>query len=119
MNDIVETDTSLVIVALFDDTYIDDIFLGLTSISGGRVIMLDAMCDAAGISPAIPMFAELLGMGGKKHCKLLFSAVHDPQPAVSLIKQLNDAGIDFVGLKIGEIYTIRLDESVLVDEIDI
>ena len=119
MNNSVKKNLNLLIVVLFDESYLDEILLGVTSISGGRVITVDAVSGAENISQVIPIFAELVGLGGKKICKIIFSAVTVENPASRLIDILNESGLDFAGLSIGEIYTVRLSEAVVVEEIDI
>ena len=119
MNNSVRKNLYLLIVVLFDESYLDEILLGVESISVGNVITVDAVSGAENISQSIPMFAELIGLGGRRLCKILFSAVTVGNPASRLIDILNEAGLDFAGLSIGEIYTIRLLEAVVVEEIDI
>ena len=111
----IKTDIHLLVVILFDETYIDDISLGLTSVSGGRVTIVDAVSGTKNLSHAIPMFAEFLGMAQKQVCKILFTAVPLENPAELLINVLEEAGLDFSNLGIGEIYAIKLSEAVVID----
>jgi len=46
----IKTGISLVVVVLFDDSYFDDILLGLTSISGGRVTIVDGLSGTENLS---------------------------------------------------------------------
>ena len=115
MNDRIKKDTHLLIVVLFDEAYLEEISLGLTSVSGGRVTMVDAVSGTENLSQAIPMFAEFFGLKGKQICKILFTEVPFQNPAKRLIKVLNEANLDFVGLGIGEIYVIKLTEAVVFD----
>ena len=117
MNNYIKTDIYLLMVALFDDSYLNEILLGLTSISMGQVTLIDAVSGTENLSQSIPMFAEFAGMRGKKFCKILFSAVSEEKPASRLINELNEAGLDFVGLSIGEIYAIKTSEAVLIEDI--
>ena len=119
MNNDVKHNMHLLIVALLDDAYLDDVILGLTTVSGGQVTMLDAVSGTQNLSQAIPMFAEFVGMGGKRFCKVLVSCVSDPEPASSLLEELTEGGLDFAGKGLGEIYAIPLSESVVIEDIDI
>jgi len=115
----VKKDMYLMIVALFDDSYLDDVILGLTSISGARVTMLEAVSGTQNLSQAIPMFAEFVGMEGKRFCKVLLAGVQEANPASRLLEELQEGGLDFVELGIGEIYAIPLAEAVVIEDIDI
>ena len=119
MSNNVKKDLYLLVVVLFDDSYLDEILLGIESISGGMVITVDGVAGIENISHAIPIFAELVGMSGRKICKILFSAVTVENPASRLIEILDEAGLDFAGLSVGEIYTIKLSEAVVVENIEI
>ena len=118
MNNPIKTNMSLLVVALFDDSYLDDVILGLTSVSGTTVTMVDAVSGTQNLSQAIPMFAEFVGMGGKRFCKVLFTCVSESKPATRLLEVLKEGGLEFADLDIGEIYTIPLSESVVIEEID-
>ena len=109
----------LLIVALLDDTYLEDVILGLTTISGGQVTMVEAVSGTQNLSRAIPMFAEFVGMGGKKFCKILLTCVSDSKPATSLLEGLAEGGLDFAGKGIGEIYAVPLTEAVIIEDLDI
>ena len=117
MNNTIRTDTYLLMVALFDDLYLNEILLGLTSISLGQVILVDAVSGTENLSQNIPMFAEFAGMRGKKFCKILFSTVSGEKPASRLVDNLNEAGLDFIGQSMGEIYAMKISEAVLIDDI--
>ena len=119
MNSPVKKNMHLLVVALFDDSYLDDIILGLTSLSGSQVTMVDAVSGTQNLSRAIPMFAEFVGMKGKRFCKILLACVSEPDPAGSLLEELMGGGLDFVELGIGEIYAIPLSGAVVIEEIDI
>ena len=119
MNSPVKKNMHLMIVALFDDSYLDNIILGLTSLSGSQVTMLDAVSGTQNLSQAIPMFAEFVGMRGKRFCKVLLTCVSEPNPATRLLEGLKEGGLDFVELGIGEIYAVPLTEAVGIEEIDI
>lgn len=118
MNSPVKKDMHLLVVALFDDTYLEDIILGLTSISGAQVTMMDAVSGTRNLSQAIPMFAEFVGMQGKRFCKILIVCLSTSNPASCLLEVLMEGGLDFVKLGIGEIYSIPLPEAVVIEEID-
>jgi len=109
----------LLIVALLDDSWLDDVILGMTTISGGQVTMVDAVSGTQNLSQAIPMFAEFTGMGGKRFCKILITCVSDSKPASLLLEELSEGGLDFVGESLGEIYALPLGQAVLNEEIDI
>ena len=119
MNDEVNKNMHLLIVALLDDHYLDDVILGLTSVSGGQVTSIDAVSGTQNLSQAIPMFAEFLGMGGKRFCKIMFTCVSDSDPASRLIEELRGGGLDFTGLSLGEVYTVPLAESIVIDDFDV
>jgi len=109
----------LLVVALNDDTYLENVTLGLTTVSGGQVTMVDGVSGAQNLSRAIPMFAEFLGMGGKRFCKVLMTCTFEPEPARRLLEELNEGGLDFIGLGIGEIYAVPLSEAVIIENVDI
>ena len=69
MNSPVKKDMHLLVVALLDDSYLEDIILGMTSISGAQVTMVDAVSGTQNLSQSIPMFAEFVGVDGKRFCK--------------------------------------------------
>ena len=119
MSNSVKKDVSLLMVALYDSTYLDDILLGITSISGARVTILDGITSTENLSQNIPMFAHLIGMTGDQGCKVLFSATTTEQPVTQLLALLDAAGVDFVGRSLGEIFCFKLCEAVLADELDI
>jgi len=119
VSEAVKKDMCLLIVALLDDNYLDDVILGLTSVSGGQVTMIDAVSGTQNLSQAIPMFAEFVGMGGKRFCKVLVTCVADPRPASRLLEALEEGGLDFAGKSLGEIYTVPLSEAVVIEDIDI
>ena len=116
MNSNVKTGMSLLVVVLFDGSYLEDIILGLTSISGGRVTMVDALSGSENLSQAIPLFAEFTGMGGRQFCKILFTCAPEPNTAESLLEILQEGGIDFTGSALGEIYEIPLGQAVILEE---
>ena len=60
MNSPVKNDMHLLVVALLDDSYLEDIILGMTSISGAQVTMVDAVSGTQNLSHAIPMFADIV-----------------------------------------------------------
>ena len=119
MNISVKKNMHLLVVTLLDDSYLDEVILGLTSVSGGQVTMMDAVSGTHNLSQAIPMFAEFVGMSGKRFCKVLFSCVSEVNPATRLLEELKEGGLDFVESGIGEIYAIPLSEAVVIEEIDI
>lgn len=118
MNNPVKKDMHLLVVALLDDSYLDSVILGLTSISGGQVTMLDAVSGTQNLSQAIPMFAEFVGIKGKKFCKVLITCVSVPDPAKRLLEALSEGGLEFAEFGIGEIYSIPLTEAVVIDEVE-
>ena len=118
MNDPVKKDMYLLVVVLFDDTYMEDVILGLTSVSGSQVTMLDAVSGTQNLSQAIPMFAEFVGMRGKRFCKMLLTCVSEQNPAARLLENLKEGGLDFAEKDIGEIYTIPLAEAFVTEEVD-
>lgn len=109
----------LLVVALLNDSYLEDVILGLTSVSGGQVTMIDAVSGTQNLSQAMPMFAEFVGMQGKRYCKVLMTCVSDPDPAESLMEALESAGLDFVGSGIGEMYSLPLSEAVIIEDMDV
>lgn len=115
MTDAIRTGMHLVVVVLFDESCIGDVILGLTSISGGHVTMLDAVSGAENLSHVIPMFAEFSGRGGHRYCKVMFTCVQDDDPVGRFIGMLENAGYDFVGDGLGEVYAVRLSQAVTVD----
>ena len=119
MNSKVKKDMHLLVVALLDDSYLDEVILGIESISGAQVTMVDAVSGTENLSQSIPMFAEFIGMAGKKFCKLLLACVSEPNPAASLLEGLKEGGLDFIGSGLGEIYSIPLSEAVLAEDIDV
>ena len=119
MNDYRKMDMNLLIVVLFDDTYLDDVILGIMSVSGGKITIIDALSGTENLTQAIPMFAKFAGIGGKQFCKVLISAVSGGAPAHDFIEGLKLSGLDFVGSSMGEIYVMKLSEAVLVDEVDL
>ncbi|MCD6307529.1 MAG: hypothetical protein J7M24_00890 [Candidatus Latescibacteria bacterium] len=118
MSNVIKKNMSLLIVALLDDSYLDDIILGMTTVSGGQVTMVDAVSGTQNLSQAIPMFAEFVGMSGKRFCKMLVTCVSDPEPAKLLLDALDEGGLDFVDVGIGEIYSLPLAEAVVIEEVD-
>lgn len=116
MNGSVKTDMSLLMVVLFDGSYLEDIILGLTSISGGRVTMIDALSGSENLSQAIPLFAEFTGMGGRQFCKIVFTCAPERNSAERLLEILEEGGIDFTGSSLGEIYEIPLGQAVILEE---
>ena len=80
MNSPVKKDMHLMIVALFDDSYLDNIILGLTSLSGSQVTMVDAVSGTQNLSQAIPMFAEFVGMGGRDFARFCWRVFRNPIP---------------------------------------
>lgn len=109
----------LLIVALLNDTYLEEITLGLTSVSGGQVTMLDAVSGTQNLSQAIPMFSEFVGMAGKRYCKILITCVSDSEPVTSFIEALDGSGIDFTGEGLGEIYAVPLTEAIVIEDLDV
>ncbi|MBN1294483.1 MAG: hypothetical protein JXB48_21780 [Candidatus Latescibacteria bacterium] len=116
MNGSIKQNMHLLILVLFDNALLDDIILGLTSISGGRVTMVDGVSGTANLSEAIPMFAEFLNMGGRQFCKVLCTCVEDTNPIKHLLDILNTAGIDFQENISGEIYDIPLSGAIVLEE---
>ncbi len=106
-------------VVLFDDSYMEDVILAITSISGSQVTMIDAVSGTRNLSQAIPMFAEFVGMGGKRFCKVLLACVSIEEPAVQLLEALEEFGLKFTESGIGEIYTLPLAEAVVVETGDL
>ena len=43
----------------------------------------------------------------------------ETNPAARLLENLKESGLDFVSLRIGEIYSIPLPEAVIIEDIDI
>lgn len=119
MNNPVRNDVSLLLVALHDDTYLDDIMLGVTGICGGRVVVIDGTISNENLTQNIPMFAHLMGMTGNRGCKILLAAATVEQPVTQLLTLLEQAGIDFVGDSLGEIHCLKVCESVLIENVDI
>jgi len=116
VNGSVKKDMSLLVVVLFDGSYLEDIILGLTSISGGRVTMVDAVSGSENLSQAIPLFAEFSGMGGRQFCKIVFTCSPERNSAERLLQILEEGGIDFTGSALGEIYEIPLGQAVTIEE---
>ncbi len=110
---------NLLVVSLFDDSCIEDVILGMTTVSGGHVTMMDAVSGTQNLSQVIPMFAEFVGMGGKRFCKVLVTCVDDPEPVDELLDALQGGGIDFIGDALGEIYVMPLSQAVLTEEVDL
>lgn len=119
MSNRIRKDMHLLVVALFDDSYLEDVILGLTSISGAQVTIVDAISGTQNLSHAIPMFAEFVGMGGKRFCKILMTCVSEPNSVERLLEGLSEGGLEFDKLDIGAIYTIPLSEAVVIEDIDI
>ena len=118
MKNNIQKNSYLICVVLFDDRYLDEILLGLTSISEGNITIIDAVSGEENLSRSIPIFAQFVGMTGKKLCKVLFSMVTIENAASNLIDALLEAGLDFAGLSIGEIYVVKLSEALVVDKIE-
>ena len=116
MNGSIRQNMHLLIVVLFDNTLLDDIILGMTGISGGRVTMIDGVSGSENLSQAIPMFAEFVNMGGRQFCKVLCTCVEDSSPIKHLLEILNTAGIDFQENISGEIYDIPLGGAIVLEE---
>jgi len=119
VSNVIKKNMSLLIVALLDDSYLDDVILGMTTVSGGQVTMVDAVSGTQNLSQAIPMFAEFVGMGGKRFCKLLVTCVSDQEPVKLLLEALEEGGLDFVDAGIGEVYSLLLTEAVVIEQVDI
>ncbi|MCE5251554.1 hypothetical protein LLG96_15195 [bacterium] len=115
MNDIIKTGMHLLVVVLFDDSSLEDIILGMTSISGGPITMIDGVSGSANLSQAIPMFAEFANMGGRRFSKILITCVAKPDTVESLIEALDEGGIDFAGSEMGEIYDIPLGQAFVTE----
>jgi hypothetical protein len=105
----------LLIVVLFEESYVDNLVLSLTSIGGGQVTVLDGVSGTRNLSEAIPFFAEFLGMGSRKICKVLLTAVSQREPVTHLLEVLEEADIPFVEKSLGEIYAIPLSEAVATE----
>ena len=116
MNGSMKTGMHLVVVVLFDDSALGDIILGLTSISGGFVTMIDGVSGTENLSQAIPMFAEFADMGGRRFCKVLFTCISKPNPVDNLLEILSEGGIDFAQSGYGEIYDVPLDQAFIIGE---
>ncbi len=111
----VRKDMHLLVVVLFEESYADTLILSLTSVGGGQVTILDGVSGTQNLSQSIPFFAEFLGMGGRKVCKILVSAVPGPEPTLHLLEVLEEADIQFVEKDLGEIYAIPLSGAVTVE----
>ena len=118
MNGIVKN-RFLVIVALVDGSYRDEVTLALTSMSGGQVTIIDAVGGAENLSHTIPMFAEFTGLDENRCCRIMIASVEDEKPAERLIEIMLDAGYDFAGDDAGEIYVIPLPETVVIERFDL
>ncbi len=118
MSTAVRKNMNLLVVALLDDSYLDDVILGMTSVSGGQVTMVDGVSGTQNLSQAIPMFAEFVGMSGKRFCKILFTCVADQDAVTSLLDELEEGGLDFVDAAIGEIYSMPVSQAVLIEQVD-
>jgi hypothetical protein len=105
----------LLIVSLFEESYVDNMVLSLTSIGGGQVTIIDGVSGTRNLSEAIPFFAEFLGMGSKKICKILLTAISHREPVAHLLEVLAEADIPFVEKNLGEIYAISLSEAIAVE----
>lgn len=116
MNSVEKPGMHLVMVVLFDSSFLEEIILGLTSISGNRVTMIDGVSGSENLAQSIPMFAEFANMGGRRFCKILFTCVTIPDPVGSLLDALQSGGIDFAGKALGEIYDIPLGQSFILEE---
>jgi hypothetical protein len=115
----IRNDITLLVVALYDDSRLDDILLGITGVTGARVTILEGLSSAENISQNIPMFAHLIGMTGKKGCKVLLSATTVENPVTLLLELLENAGIDFVRDSLGEIYCIKVGQALTLEEDDL
>ncbi|MHB9029725.1 MAG: hypothetical protein ACYC9O_13240 [Candidatus Latescibacterota bacterium] len=114
-NNPVRRDMHLLIVALFEESYVDNLVLSLTSIGGGHVTIIDGISGTRNLSEAIPFFAEFLGMGSRKICKVLLTAVSQRDPVVHLLEVLEEADIPFAEKGLGEVYAIPLSEAITVE----
>ena len=113
MNDQIARDFYLLVVILSDENQLDTILLAMTGICGSQVTVIDGITASETLSQQIPMFAQLLGIGRGRVCKVLLSTVTEPDAVTRLAGLLNDAGIDFIGRSMGEMFTIRLSETIL------
>lgn len=116
MNSPARKNLYLLVVVLFEDSYLENVTLGLTSVGGAHVTVIDAVSGTENLSRAIPMFAEFVGMKGRKLCKVLISCVNDESPVENLLEGLKGGGVDFTGDDLGEIYAIPLSEAVLSEQ---
>ena len=106
----------LLIVILYDGSYLEEIILGLTSISGCRVTMIDGVSGAENLAQSIPMFAEFADMGGRQFCKVMFTCVTVPDPVSRFLDALQSGGVDFAGKALGEVYDIPLGQTFIIEE---
>ena len=116
MNNQEKTGLHLLIVVLFERAVLDDVILGLTSLSGGRVTIIDGVSGTQNLSQSIPMFAEFLGTEGKLYCKVLVTCVSEANAVDRLVNVLTEGNVDFIGDNLGEIYDIPLAQALLLDE---
>ncbi|MFC1606811.1 hypothetical protein ACFL47_02480 [Candidatus Latescibacterota bacterium] len=106
----------LLVVVLFERSVLDDVILGLTSLSGGRVTIVDGISGAHNLSHSIPMFAEFIGTEGKQYCKVLMTCVSGADAVDRLLDALAEANVDFTGENLGEMYNIPLTHAILLEE---
>lgn len=116
MNDLIKKDVRLLCVTVIDERYLDDVLLAMTSISGGRVTMLDAFSGYDNLSQSIPIFGEFVGMGSRTYGKVLITLTQETEPVEHFIELLAAAGFDFAKEQIGEVFEILLGSAVLLDE---
>ena len=116
MSALVKTDMQLLVVALYDEAFIDDVILGLTSVSGAQVTVIDAVTGSQNLSGYIPMFAEIIGVTTRRYCKILLTCVKDDSPAARFVEALQEAGIDFSGDSLGEVYAIPLSGAIVLND---
>jgi len=116
VNDQIKKDVRLLCVTVINERYLDDVLLAMTSISGGRITMMETFSGYDNLSQSIPMFGEFLGMGSRTYGKVLMTCTQEPEPVEHFIELLTAAGVDFVKEQIGEVYDIPLGSAVLLDE---
>ncbi len=105
----------LVVVALYDENYLSDTLLAMTSSFGGRITIIDAVSGREDLSSVMPIFSDF-GGGRSRFCKLLLCAADVDKPVRELMKSFELGGIDFAGSRAGEVYAISLEDAVLIED---
>jgi hypothetical protein len=108
MNECDSKNLVLLVVVLVDDTFLDDLLLAMTGICSSTVTVIDGVFASENLAQ-IPLFAQLMGTGRGRACRVVFAATGVADPVQNLLDLLKKAKIDFMKRGLGDIFTIGLE----------